>query len=45
MAAKKAFLLLALHAQSIAFTHPHTHAYIEFSCPTPPEFLKEDLSF
>jgi len=37
------FPRLALHAQSIAFTHPHTRAYIEFSCPAPQEFLREDL--
>src|ERR1700690_2333026 len=40
---KISFPRLALHAQSIAFTHPITKAYIEFSCPTPPEFLKDDL--
>ena len=40
---KESFPRLALHAQSIAFTHPITKAYIEFSCPTPPEFLKDDL--
>ncbi|MDE1920964.1 MAG: RluA family pseudouridine synthase [Candidatus Omnitrophica bacterium] len=34
---------LALHAQAIAFAHPGTKAYLEFSCPTPPEFLKDDL--
>ena len=38
---KTSFPRLALHAQSIAFTHPHTRAYIEFSCPTPPEFLHQ----
>ena len=37
------FSRLALHAQSIGFTHPITKAYIEFSCPTPQEFLKDDL--
>jgi 23S rRNA pseudouridine1911/1915/1917 synthase len=36
---KTSFPRLALHAQSIAFTHPITRAYIEFSCPTPQEFL------
>jgi 23S rRNA pseudouridine1911/1915/1917 synthase len=36
------FPRLALHAQSIAFTHPITKAYIEFSCPTPQEFLKDN---
>lgn len=36
------FPRLALHAQSIGFTHPITRAHIEFSCPVPPEFLKED---
>ncbi len=40
---KESFPRLALHAQSIAFTHPHTRAYIEFSCPAPQEFLKDDL--
>ena len=39
---KESFPRLGLHAQSIAFTHPHTRAYIEFSCPTPQEFLKAD---
>jgi 23S rRNA pseudouridine1911/1915/1917 synthase len=42
---KETFPRLALHAQSIAFTHPRTRAYIEFSCPTPQEFLKDDLLF
>ena len=42
---KESFPRLALHAQSIAFTHPITKSYIEFSCPTPPEFLKDDLLF
>lgn len=37
------FPRLALHAQSIGFTHPTCKAYIEFSCPTPEEFLKDDL--
>src|SRR5208282_487586 len=36
---KQNFTRLALHAQSIAFTHPITKAYIEFSCPTPQEFF------
>jgi len=40
---KESFPRLALHAQSIAFTHPITKAYVEFSCPTPQEFLKDDL--
>jgi 23S rRNA pseudouridine1911/1915/1917 synthase len=39
---RESFPRLALHAQSIALTHPITKAYIEFSCPTPPEFLKEE---
>jgi len=39
---KESFPRLALHAQSIGFTHPITKAYIEFSCPTPEEFLRED---
>jgi 23S rRNA pseudouridine1911/1915/1917 synthase len=40
---KTSFPRLALHAQSIGFTHPITKAYVEFSCPTPQEFLKDDL--
>jgi len=40
---KISFPRLALHAQSIAFIHPITKCYIEFSCPTPPEFLRDDL--
>ena len=40
---KISFPRLALHAQSIAFIHPATRAYIEFSCPTPQEFLRDDL--
>jgi len=40
---KETFPRLALHAQSIAFTHPITKEYIEFSCPTPAEFLADDL--
>lgn len=40
---KENFPRLALHAQSIAFLHPITKAYIEFSCPTPQEFLRDDL--
>ncbi len=39
---KESFSRLALHAQSIAFSHPITKAYIEFSCPTPQEFLQDD---
>ncbi len=39
---RDSFPRLALHAQSIAFTHPITKAFIEFSCPLPPEFLKGD---
>jgi 23S rRNA pseudouridine1911/1915/1917 synthase len=38
---KTSFGRLALHAQSIAFTHPTTRVAIEFSCPTPQEFLKD----
>jgi 23S rRNA pseudouridine1911/1915/1917 synthase len=38
---KESFTRLALHAQSIAFEHPITKQYVEFSCPTPPEFLEE----
>ena len=37
------FKMPMLHAQKIGFTHPITKSYIEFSCPTPQEFLKEDL--
>ena len=40
---KVSFPRLALHAQSIGFTHPITKEYIEFSCPTPHEFFKDDL--
>jgi 23S rRNA pseudouridine1911/1915/1917 synthase len=40
---KESFPRLALHAQSIAFSHPITKAYIEFSCPTPLEFSGDDL--
>jgi 23S rRNA pseudouridine1911/1915/1917 synthase len=40
---KISFPRLALHAQSIAFIHPITKSYIEFSCTTPGEFLKDDL--
>src|SRR5580698_2438336 len=39
---KISFPRLALHAQSIAFSHPITKEYIEFSCPTPQEFLSDD---
>jgi len=39
---KISFSRLALHAQSIAFTHPITKATIEFSCPTPQEFLRAE---
>jgi len=42
---KLSFTRLALHAQSIGFIHPIVKAYIEFSCPTPREFLRDDLSF
>jgi len=40
---KESFPRLALHAQSIGFIHPITKAPIEFSCPTPKEFLENDL--
>jgi len=40
---KISFSRLALHAQSIGFVHPITKANIEFSCPTPQEFLKEEV--
>ena len=40
---RESFPRLALHAQSIGFTHPITKAYIEFSCPTPQEFLNDDI--
>jgi len=40
---KVSFSRLALHAQSIGFMHPITKAYVEFSCPTPQEFLRDDL--
>ena len=39
---KETFPRLALHAQSIGFNHPMTKEYIEFSCPVPAEFLKEN---
>jgi len=39
---RESFARLALHAQSIGFIHPITKAPIEFSCPTPKEFFKED---
>jgi len=35
---KESFPRLALHAQSIGFTHPQTKHYIEFISPLPPEF-------
>jgi 23S rRNA pseudouridine1911/1915/1917 synthase len=38
---KISFPRLALHAQSIGFMHPITKAFVEFSCPTPPEFLND----
>ncbi len=37
---RESFSRLALHAQSIAFNHPITKQYIEFSCPVPKEFLQ-----
>jgi 23S rRNA pseudouridine1911/1915/1917 synthase len=40
---KESFSRLALHAQSIGFIHPITKVFIEFSCPTPKEFLGDDL--
>ena len=40
---KAAFPRLALHAQSIAFAHPATRHYVEFSCPVPKEFLDPNL--
>ncbi len=40
---KTTFPRLALHAQGIAFTHPSTKQYIEFSCPMPREFQNPDL--
>ena len=39
---KESFPRLALHAQSIAFQHPTTKQFIEFSCPVPAEFLQEN---
>lgn len=33
------FPRLALHAQAVAFLHPETKKYVEFSLPVPPEFL------
>ncbi len=34
------FQRLALHAQSLGFTHPATAKFIEFSCDTPKEFTE-----
>ena len=39
----RSFPRLALHAQSLGFTHPETKKWVEFSCPAPPEFIREDL--
>lgn len=36
---KSSFPRLALHAQAIGFTHPKNNCFIEFSSPTPEEFL------
>ena len=38
---KKSFPRLALHAQSIGFTHPNSGHFVEFSCSPPAEFLKK----
>ncbi len=35
---KSTFPRLALHAQSIAFLHPTTKKFVQFSCPPPSEF-------
>jgi 23S rRNA pseudouridine1911/1915/1917 synthase len=40
---KENFPRLALHAQSIGFVHPIIKSFMEFSSPTPREFLKDDL--
>ncbi|MBF0504350.1 MAG: RluA family pseudouridine synthase [Candidatus Omnitrophica bacterium] len=40
---KESFPRLALHAQSIGFIHPIRKAFVEFSCPIPQEFNKDDL--
>ena len=39
----RSFPRLALHAQALGFFHPETRKWIEFSCPAPPEFGREDL--
>ncbi|HQL40734.1 MAG TPA: RluA family pseudouridine synthase [Candidatus Omnitrophota bacterium] len=36
---KNSFSRLALHAKALAFFHPQTKAWVEFSSPTPSEFL------
>ena len=36
---KTSFSRLALHAQSIGFSHPHTKKFLEFSLKPPKEFL------
>lgn len=38
---KSNFPRMALHAQSIGFTHPRTKTYFEFFSKTPPEFLEK----
>lgn len=39
---KESFPRLALHAQSIAFTHPIIRQHMEFSCVPPVEFWREN---
>jgi 23S rRNA pseudouridine1911/1915/1917 synthase len=38
---KNSFPRLALHAQSIGFTHPARGVFVEFSTPAPKEFLEK----
>lgn len=37
---KSSFPRLALHAQSLGFTHPHTRHWIQFNCLFPKEFVQ-----
>lgn len=39
----RTFPRLALHARFLGFFHPETKKWVEFSCPAPPEFSREDL--
>lgn len=42
---KNSFPRMALHAQSIAFYHPHSKNYLEFSCVVPEEFYKPTFQY